>query len=383
MRKFLTAIVMSACLGAAAQEQDLAFLYVSKFYNDSTYHPTSTSSYSSSAIVKNDFADFNLSMILAEKKATKKILGYSKKNKPIEAYYFPGTSSKKALVIGGVHGSELSSVEVAKALIARLSKGQKPYYSVIVIPSLFPDNAAMAEAYKHDRLVNNVGRYTHTEAIDPNRQLPSLGTPFYVDEAKDAYGRVIEKENQILLQLIQAFAPERIVNVHAIKDYGKAGIYADPRADCEGKALGYSSDSTLAVAMAKYIDAKGGNVAGNKIKTAPTALYYLDPKPAPTGEKQERNLIGANLKGKISGVSLGSWASTAVCDEANNYNRPAMRILTMEFPGYKKPSEYKFAEDRKWYKDLVGLYSSSIYHYFLQEYCVEENSAEEKSLVLK
>ena len=380
MRKFLTAIAMSACLGVVAQEQDMAFLYFSKFYNDSIYH-TTYSDLASPKVVKNSFADFNMAVLLAEKKPVKKVLGFSKKNKPVEAYYFPGTSSKKALVIGGVHGSELSSVEVAKDLISQLTKGEKPYYSVIIIPSLFPDNAAAAEASKQDRVAHNVGRYSYTEAIDPNRQLPGLGTPFYLDDAKDAYGREVEPENQLLLQLIQAYAPERIVNVHAIKDYGRAGIYADPRTDCEGRALGYSSDSTLAVLMAKYIDDKGGNVAGNKIKTAPTALYYLDPKPAALGDIQPRNLTGANLKGKISGVSLGSWASTAVCDEKNNYSRPAMRILTMEFPGYKKPSEYKFPDDKKWCRGLVNLYASSIYNYFLQEYCVEEDSNVDKSLV--
>ena len=133
--------------------------------------------------------------------------------------------------------------------------------------------------------------------------------------------------------------------------------------------------------MAKYIDEKGGNVSGNKIKTAPTALYYLDPKPVPAGDLQPRNLTGANMKGKINGVSLGSWASTAVCDEKNNYSRPAMRILTMEFPGYKKPSEYKLPEDQKWFKGLVNLYAASIQHYFLQEFCVEESEVNEQSLV--
>ena len=63
----------------------------------------------------------------------------------------------------------------------------------------------------------------------------------------DAHGRLIEKENALLLQLIQSFAPERIVNIHAIKDSTKAGIFADPRTDCDGRALGFASDSTLAV----------------------------------------------------------------------------------------------------------------------------------------
>ena len=135
--------------------------------------------------------------------------------------------------------------------------------------------------------------------------------------------------------------------------------------------------------MAKYIDDNKGNAFGNNIKTIPTALYYLDPKPVAAGQRQPRNLKGVALKGKIDGVSLGGWASTAVCDEKNNYQRNAMRILTIEFPGYKRPVEYKVRDDKEWYEKQVELYSTAITSYFLQAYCVEENGTEEKSLVSK
>ncbi|RYF86025.1 MAG: hypothetical protein EON98_04910 [Chitinophagaceae bacterium] len=382
MRRLLILISFFMGSSAYAQDQDLAFLYTSKFYNDSIYHLPSTYS-NKSSIIRHQFQDFNLVQVLQNRKSVRKVLGFSQKDKPIEAWYFPGTSTKRALVIGGVHGSELSAVEVARRLIVQLEKGEKPYYSVIIVPTLFPDNAATAETCKRDRVMKNAGRYSHEEAIDPNRQLPALGTPFYLDNATDAYGREIEKENQLLLQLIQAYAPERIVNLHAIKDYGKAGIYADPRTDCEGKALGFSSDSLLAITMAKYIEEKGGTVYGNRIKSAPTALYHLDPVPVQPGEHQPRNLTGANMQGKINGVSMGSWASTAVCDEKNGYSRPAMRLLTLEFPGYKKPSEYKAADDREWYNNLVGLYAASIQNFFLQDFCVEEIETTEQAIVFK
>jgi hypothetical protein len=380
MRKALTAITMFIGFAAFAQEQDLAFLYISKIYNDTIYHSSNSSA---SRIINKNFADFDLSTLLANKQPARNILGYSAKNKPVEAYYFPGTSAKKALVIGGVHGSELSAVEVANRLVEKLGAGQKPYYNVIIIPVLFPDNATNAETFTRDRISNNVGRYTNEDAIDPNRQLPALGEPFYTDMATDAYGRPIEKENALLLQLIQAYEPERIVSLHAIKDQSKAGVYADPRTDCDGRALGYSSDSTLAVLMAKYIDENKGNAFGNKIKTAPTALYYLDPKAAPPGELQPRNLMGMNMSGKINGVSLGSWASTAVCDEETNYRRDAIRMFTIEFPGYKKPSEYKLRDDREWYGKQVDLYSSAIRNYFLQDYFVEEKASSASSMVLR
>jgi hypothetical protein len=70
-------------------------------------------------------------------KSAKSILGYSKKGHIIEAYYFPGKSKYRALVIAGVHGSELSSIEVAKKLLSQLQEGEIPYYSVIIIPGSF------------------------------------------------------------------------------------------------------------------------------------------------------------------------------------------------------------------------------------------------------
>src|SRR5688572_30386061 len=69
---------------------------------------------------------------------SKTVIGFSKKQKPIELYFFPGTSNLRALIVGGVHGSELSSVELANTLIRQLSTGDKPFYNVLIIPSLFP-----------------------------------------------------------------------------------------------------------------------------------------------------------------------------------------------------------------------------------------------------
>lgn len=377
MRTYLIALFFLLTTAAVAQE-DFAFA-PNRFYSDAIVPVLS----SAASFVRAEFAGFNLLSLIAEGKATKKLLGYSKKGKPIAVYYFPGISSRKALVIGGVHGSELSAVEVAKEVINNLSKGEKPYYSVMVIPMLFPDNATTAETCKGDRVNKNAGRYTTDYAIDPNRQMPSLGKPFSLSNPLDAYGREIEKENRLLLQLIQAFAPDRIINLHAIKDAQRAGVYADPRTDCEGRALGFSSDSSLALLMAAYIEENGGASPGNNVRTSPTALYYLDPKPTAAGQLQPRNLSGMNPQGKISGVSLGGWASTAVCDDATNYSRPAMRLFTMEFPGYKKPSEYCLQKDREWFSKEVELYAGSICKYFLQNYFTEEATSDENSLAQK
>ncbi len=155
--------------------------------------------------------------------------GYTKKGRPVDVYYFPGQSDKRALVIGGVHGSELSAVDVANALLAQL-QNETAYYSVVVVPCLFPGNAALAK--NNPALigsVNNIGRYTSDVSVDPNRQMPAPGQPFNINKPVDYLGRKIEMENKILLGLIHQFRPTRIVNIHAIRDE-KALVFTPTRA---------------------------------------------------------------------------------------------------------------------------------------------------------
>lgn len=317
--------------------------------------------------------DNNIETIIRKNVAGKATLGYSQKGRIIEAWYFPGTSDKKALVIGGVHGSELSSIAVANELINQL-KQKQGYYSVIVIPSLFPDNA---EAAKNDMAgigsINNIGRYTHSNAADPNRQMPSPGKAYKPHSPKDHLGREIERENQLLLDLIDEFRPDRIANIHAIRDEAQAGIYADPRTNSKGLALGFETDSSLAVNMATYVYAQGGNVPGNKVNKRPSALYYKDPVVAPAGEMQKRNAVGSTLpSNRGHGISLGTWASTAVQDqELPAANRDAMRLITIEFPGYKAPEHYTTTSQQQQHSRQVQLYASSIQHVFLGNYYSE------------
>lgn len=316
-------------------------------------------------------APFTVRQAIGSRVAIRGVAGFSKAGRPIEAYYFPGTSNKRALVIGGVHGSELSGIAVAKSLIEQLSKHQDIYYSVIVIPVLFPDNAE--KAVTNPSLiggVSNVGRYSYVESADPNRQMPPLGRAFDPDRPMDFAGRPIEPENQLLLQFIQEFQPQRIVNLHAIRDVAQGGIYADPRTDSKGFALGYESDNELAIAMAQYIESNGGRVPGNKLKKQPTALYHADPRVAKAGHQQKRNLEGSKLPGNRGyGVSLGSWASTAVDDPINReYNRPAIRLITMEFPGYKRPGDYTDPLVQQQSRTNVELFAGSIRKVFLEDY---------------
>lgn len=314
----------------------------------------------------------DLEVSLKRKQKTKIVLGYTKQERPVEVYYFPGSSNKRALVIGGMHGSELSSIEIARNLIGLLSRGMKTYYDVLIIPSLFPDNAVAARSGTSARKSPNFGRYTSGNSVDPNRQMPPLGKEFDEAAPVDFNGRIIERENQYLLQLIKEYKPSRIVNLHAIRDISKAGIYADPRTDCSGLALGFETDSTLAVTMSQYICGNGGDVPGNHLQTAPTALYFNDPVIAATGTLQKRNLHGSLLpNNRGAGVSLGGWATSAVCEKDTTIVRDAMRLITVEFPGYKPSSAYSDKFQKEQCLLNIQLYSGAIAGVFLSAVCEE------------
>jgi hypothetical protein len=312
----------------------------------------------------------NVHYMMNSKTPVKGVLGITNKGRTIDAYFFPGTSDKKAMIIGGMHGSELSSIAVAYEVIARLATTGQLYYNVLVIPMLYPDNAETAQLNPlHTGNFFNIGRYSNRTAIDPNRQMPTPGKPFDPAVSVDHLGRKIERENQLLLNAIQEFLPERIINIHAIRDTQYAGIYADPRTDCRGYALGYARDEALALKMAKLISTRGGSVPGNKLFDSPTTVYYKDPPPVEAGKLQPRsNGITKMRFQRGNGISLGSWATTEVCNVDSRKRRAAISLITVEFPGYKAPEMYFSKTEQNNCSKNVNLYAQAIYDVFLSEH---------------
>lgn len=280
-------------------------------------------------------------------------------NRRVEAYYFPGVSAERALIIGGMHGSELSAVAVAEELVntLRSDQAQRPYYTVIIVPRLFPDNVALAEstATAQPGSVNspaNIGRYTRrtpTRSVDPNRQFPAAGVGFDPADPRDARNRAIESENVMLLELIQRFQPTRVANLHSIRTPQSAGIYADPRTDAAGIACGFASDRDLALAMAARSEQLGVRVPGNRRSRSAdvNAIYPRDPQAAPAGRQQQRS--------NNEGTSFGTWGTTAVNDVQHpQANRPAMTVITVEVAGAHRPSDLPEAQQTARRAEISG-----------------------------
>jgi hypothetical protein len=304
-------------------------------------------------------------------------LGDSAGGRGIYAYEFPGTTANRALVIGGVHGSELSGVEVVERLIQQLRTGPRPYYTVTIIPRLFPDNASVREgnpaAIQAD---SNVGRYTNSKAVDPNRQMPEFGRSFDPSNPKDSRGRLIERENIMLLNLIDKIKPSRVVSVHAMHSDSSAGIFADPRTDQNQSALGYDSDRALALEMARLAKSRGAAVSGNRLGSKQeNTTYALDPPIAQAGKQQQRSRGQATADHRGEGVSLGGWGSTAVCDAAHpERNRSAMRIITIEMPRGQRSHDMQTQAQQNARSLVVQAHVDAIREIFLGPSQVEQNT---------
>jgi len=220
---------------------------------------------------------------------------------PIPAYYFPGTSNARALIIGGVHGDEAAAVEVVNILLERMRapSATMPYYSVIIVPALFSENVRRARRETPGR-------------ADPNRQMPPVGATSGAMDARgrptDEQGRPIEPENLILLDLVERFQPERVASVHGHSPPrpGKPdmpGITSDPRPGSE------AMDEALALEMARRASSMpgGARVPGNRLGTPQETARY------PTQEAVHQE-----------GVTFGQYGSRA------SARRPAMNMILIE-----------------------------------------------------
>jgi hypothetical protein len=245
-------------------------------------------------------------------------MGVDTLGEPIRAHVVSGQTDEVALVVAGVHGSEQSGVEVAERLLRQLQT-QRPFLTVVVVPRLFPDNVASRAAWeatmaqKQGKILlkkyqdlrgkaGDPGRVTPGAGTkDPNRQFPELGNDLDLANPVDAKGKRVEPGNLALMALIKAFAPKRIVSIHAQKDLDKAGVFADPHPSVAAGPLATEADQ-LAIATAKRAKALGARVAGNTGgKAGGTTFGSLYPGQDPKLSKEQMKIENAR------GRSLGQW----------------------------------------------------------------------------
>ncbi|MCO5947151.1 eCIS core domain-containing protein [Mucilaginibacter flavidus] len=241
----------------------------------------------------------------------------------VQAFYFRGTTDRRALIIGGVHGSEPGGVEVVNDLLdlLRAPNAPMPFFSIIIVPELFSANVHSSRPLSERRTSGGTtkqlanGKATDVDTPDPNRQFPAVGKDAAKDSTLgclvDSENRCIEPENIVLMDLINRFQPERVASVHGhsvpkndaqLKKEGGPSITTDPRPGHE------ADDDALTLKMAKEADKLGVRVPGNFL-----------------GKKDERTRYPTGTAPKMSkGITFGQWGSH------DTPTRPAMNIVLIE-----------------------------------------------------
>jgi hypothetical protein len=239
---------------------------------------------------------------------------------PVKAFYFPGTSDKRAMIIGGVHGSEAAGVEIVNILLEKMRApgAPMPFYSVIIVPDLFPGNLARRNADIKAGKKKDDTEYRRTPGFkDPQRQMPAVGAS---PGKTDSEGKPIEAENLVLLDLVERFHPERLASSHGVTSASASMFDNDPRPGHE------TEDAELTLKMAKATKAMtgGAQVPGNRLDTK---------KP----RTQNKDLSA----GHDPGVSFGEYGS----HDAGS--RPAMNVITVEPGGNQTSAEAKDSKARR------------------------------------
>jgi hypothetical protein len=263
----------------------------------------------------------------------------------ITVRYVAGRTARRVLVIAGVHGSEVQGVEVAEQLLTDLANVQnQPEMSAVIVPDLFPDDAAYRD---------REGPGAH-----PNRNFPDPSQDLAASGGKDTLGKTIRPENVMLMQLIERFAPERIISIHGTWDASKAGVSYDPRALTAGEEVraqswGINPDSKEANAPPGLVPARragsqrAADTRDNALALSAAGLIDTTTSVGATKGPGRAGLkhpsVAGNFKGSPDqpnfakweggmdkGVSLGGYAS-----------KRGISIFTVEPTDNKKLNEFK------------------------------------------
>ncbi|WP_454084224.1 hypothetical protein [Georgenia sp. Marseille-Q6866] len=239
---------------------------------------------------------------------------------PVVVHFVKGRSAERALVIAGVHGSERQGIEVAQALLATLQK-QQPHYSVVVVPSLFPQHAdpAWGEEGARQRgtqtnrnfpsLDATVGSYSGGKALDPSgKELTAAPAPTATASGGDGPVQVspILAENVMLMELIDRFHPSRIISIHGTKDTSASGVFADPHftSPAEQKEMKVLAEFAASVAALGGMTAAGQRVL---MKQMIKALTQASEKADSARTQNDIDLALATayaIHGQATGASL-------------------------------------------------------------------------------
>jgi uncharacterized protein DUF4157 len=314
-----------------------------------------------------------------------------------EVHFIAGRTSRRALVLGGVHGSEPEGEVVVRQLIEALKKATtKPFFTVILVPRLIGKTREDPAPKSHNAPFREVDDKTAKGAagasskgtgsegnieVEPNRNFPLPGTSYdsykkaghlefwdasakkvraprdvvKIDGKKENRAKAVASEkmlpeNRLLVHLIERFQPERLVSVHQHSVPGGRGdgpgVFVDPRRPATKLSAddGFDPTTDQALTPEGQQDDKLGAAMRDAIQTDAEAAGLrkqgLDPLagnavPLPGTKSKKPPTVHYKTGAHAEGNSLGDYAPVAV-KEGGTGDRPAIGTITIEIPQYDK-----------------------------------------------
>jgi len=314
-----------------------------------------------------------------------------------EVHFIAGRTSQRALVLGGVHGSEPEGEVVVRQLIEALKTATtKPFFTVILVPRLISKSRQDPSPKSHNAPFREVDDKTAKGAagagskgtgsegnieIEPNRNFPLPGTSYdsykktghlefwdagarkvraprdivKIDGKKENRAKAVASEkmlpeNRLLVHLIERFQPERLVSVHQHSVPGGRGdgpgVFVDPRRPATKLSAddGFDPTTDQALTPEGQQDDKLGAAMRDTIQTDAEAAGLrkqgLDPLagnavPLPGTKSKKPPTVHYKTGAHAEGNSLGDYAPVEV-KEGGVGDRPDIGTITIEIPQYDK-----------------------------------------------
>ena len=147
----------------------------------------------------------------------------------IVAFTF-GRGNRHVVILGGMHGDEPSSTQVAKAFAASLERDPPPAgLSVVVIPEVNPDGL-------------QAGTRSNSVGVDINRNFPANSWQPGAKESRYYSGPkpMSERETQAAVKLIKKWRPALLISIHAPLNCINWDGPAEDVSSAMARAIGFS-----------------------------------------------------------------------------------------------------------------------------------------------
>jgi hypothetical protein len=303
------------------------------------------------------------------------------------AFFFPGQSDRRALIISGVHGDEHRGVQVVQSLQillnARSAAGHKPFFTTILVPVVIPRTRATGKRNVPGGIGLDDKGTVVCRQVEPNRNFPLPGEDFVAARTRgnsaptaselmirDASGSVrppkgvdrtsirMLPETRILISLIERFQPERLASIHdhSLQQSchacnGKAtqcggegpGIFVDPR------GIDPKSHLITAKTQMEDDDRLTRRMAEEALKRLPCSISLLQSAFPPFAGNQAFFPLTVRYFSpqRVEGNSLGDWAPVPTP------GRPGIATLTIEVPKYASAQAAAERRVKDLHRDLL------------------------------